>query len=62
MLPNSRILLKGVFDPKLCINLLASCNPDILLLHTAHLDKSIIFPLFFITASAGVIQEFKGSV
>ena len=65
MLPNSnvnRILLKGIFDPKLHNSLLASYNLHLVLLHTAHFDKSIIFPLFIITAWAGVIQEFKGSV
>ena len=42
-----RILLIGVFIPKLLNNPLASCsliNFDFLLSHTAHFDKSIIHP------------------
>ena len=48
MSPNIGILLKGVLIPKLLNNPLASCSLksyDCLLLHTAHVNKRIIFPL-----------------
>ena len=44
------MLLNGVFTPEVLNNLLLCflINPDFLLLHTAHLNKSIIFPLLFL--------------
>ena len=51
-----RILLIGVFIPKLLNNPLASSsliNFDFLLPHTAHFDKSIIHPFLRFFATIG---------
>ena len=47
--PAEKILLKGVFIPKLLNNPLVSwclINFDFLILHTVHYDKRIIHPYF----------------
>ena len=59
--PNKGNWLKGVFIPKLLNNLLVSCsliNFDVLLTQTAHFDKSIILPFFFLTTFGFLISVF----
>ena len=59
---NKGIWVKGVLIPKLLYNLLASCflvNFDFLLLHIAHLDKSIFVPFFIFTFSGFLLFVFS---
>ena len=61
MSPNSDILVKGVFNPRLLNNPLASCsltNLEFLLSDTAHFDKSINLPLFFFATVEFLLSVF----